>query len=120
MSRSPVLCAGLLVLSELVITAAAHPAFARKITIADDSRRCISTSIGSHPKLSNASACMAHNSCSRIIFATFDAYPFHARRGDAPAHAKVSHWLEPGDNEVFGWNSAEHTGPECRVLDSHY
>jgi hypothetical protein len=110
-----------LFLSALVLLAAGHPAFARRITIADDSRQCISTSIGPHHKLANASACIAHNSCRRTIFASFDAYPFHARHGEAPTHAKVTHWLEPGDNEVFGWNSAAPaTRLECKVLDSHY
>jgi hypothetical protein len=117
--RSPFLGAALLLLFALAV--AGGPAFARKVGIADDSRRCISTSIGPHHKLANASACIAHNSCSRTIFASFDAYPFHARQGAAPAHAKVTHWLEPGDNEVFGWNSSTPLPqPECKVLDSHY
>src|SRR3974390_3006691 len=98
-----------------------EPALARKINLGDDSRSCLSTSIAANARVANASACVAHNSCARTVFATFDAYPFHARRADAPIHAKVSHWLKPGDNEVFGWKDA---GPnparECSVIETHY
>jgi hypothetical protein len=38
-----------------------------------------------------------------------------------PTHAKVSHWVGPGDREVFGWNSADpNPAPECTVVETHY
>ena len=91
----------------------------RKINFADDSRSCLSISIAANHKVQNSTACIAHNSCTRAIFATFDAYPFRPPRAEAPIRAKVSHWVRPGDNVVFGWNSAE-SKPECSVLESHY
>lgn len=78
----------------LVLVVGGQPALARKINLDDNSRRCLSTSIVPNPRLQNASACVAHNSCSRTVFA--DAYPFHARRAEAPTHAKVSRWLKTG------------------------
>src|SRR5215813_12376834 len=62
-----------------------------------------------------------HPALAREILATFDAYPFHPPRAEAPIRARVSHWVRPGDNVVFGWNSAEpKPAPECSVLESHY
>jgi hypothetical protein len=96
-------------------------AFGRTINLGDGSRRCLSTSIAPSSKVQNAAACIAHNSCARTIFATFDAYPLHSPRTDASAHVKVSHWLKPGDNEVFGWNSASPSpAPECSILETHF
>jgi hypothetical protein len=120
MSKSRLFGVGLFTLTGLMVTAGAEPVLARTINIAKDSRGCLSTSIAPSNKLQNALACVAHNSCSRTIYATFDAYPFHARRTEAPMHAKVSHWIKPGDSEVFGWNSANPIpAPECSVLESH-
>lgn len=97
------------------------PSSARTIHFPDDSRRCLSTSIAPHGKVDNASTCLAHNSCTRAIFATFDAYPFYARRNQVPIHVQVSHWVGPGDREVFGWNSANpDPTPKCIVLETHY
>jgi hypothetical protein len=112
-------CIALPVLAALI--AGVVPSPARTIHFPDDSRRCLSTSIAPNGKVDNASACIAHNSCSRAIFATFDAYPFHARRNQAPMHAKVSHWVGPGDREVFGWNDANlKAAPECVIIETHY
>jgi hypothetical protein len=98
-----------------------EPALARRINLGDDSRRCLSTSIAASPRIANASACVAHNSCQRTVFATFDAYPLRVRRAETPIHAKVSHWIKPGDNEVFGWKDAEtNPAPECSVIETHY
>jgi len=103
------------------IIAAVVPLSARTIHFPDDSRRCLSTSIAPNGKIDNASACIAHNSCSRTVFATFDAYPFRVRHNHVPTHVKISHWMGPGDREVFGWNSADpNTAPECTVVDTHY
>ena len=97
------------------------PSSARTIRFPDDSRRCLSTSIGPNGKIDNASACIAHNSCSRTIFATFEAYPFRARHNQVPTHARVSHWIGPGDREVFGWNGANlKPAPECAIIETHY
>jgi hypothetical protein len=97
------------------------PSPARTIHFPDDSRRCLSTSIAPNGKIDDALACIAHNSCSRSIFATFDAYPFRARHNHVPAHAKVSHWIGPGDREVFGWNGANlKPAPECVIVETHY
>ena len=112
-----VLC---LVLAGAVMTSGPDPASARTINMGDRSRTCLSTSIAPR-NVGQSAACIAHNSCERTVFATFDAYPLHSRRTDAPVHAKVSHWLKPGDNEVFGWNSADpKPAPECHILDTHF
>jgi hypothetical protein len=104
-----------------VMIASVVSSSARTIHFPDDSRRCLSTSIAPNGKIDNASACIAHNSCSRTVFATFDAYPFRARRNHNPAHARVSHWVGPGDREVFGWNSANlKPAPECVIVETHY
>jgi hypothetical protein len=119
MSRYRLLGVGLL--TGLLTMGSAEFVFARTIDISKETRRCLSTSIAPSSKHQNALACVAHNACSRTIVATFDAYPFHARRTDAPMHAKVSHWIRPGDSEVFGWNSTNPLpAPECSVLESHY
>jgi hypothetical protein len=110
----PVLCG-------LILVVGGEPLLARRINLGDDSRRCLSTLVVPNPKLPNGSACVAHNSCARAVYATFDAYPLHARRAAAPLHAKVSHWLKPGDNEVFGWKDAPtNPAPECSVVETHY
>lgn len=120
MSKSRLLSVGLFTLTGLMMTAGAGPVLARTINLSKDSLRCLTTSIAPSNKLQNALACVAHNACGRTIFATFDAYPFHARRTDAATHAKVSHWIKPGDSEVFGWNSTNPTqAAECSVLESH-
>lgn len=104
-----------------VMIASVASSYARTIHFPDDSRRCLSTSIAPHGKIDNASACIAHNSCSRTVFATFDAFPFRARHNHIASHARVSHWVGPGDREVFGWNSAEpNPAPECTVVETHY
>jgi hypothetical protein len=78
-------------------------------------------SVAPSNRVQNASVCIAHNSCGCTILATFDAYPFYARRTDAPIHAKVSHSVRAGDSEVFGWNSANPIpAPACSVLEAHY
>jgi hypothetical protein len=111
----------LFALCALVLVVGGQPARARNINLGDDSRNCLSTSIVANRSLQNSSACIAHNSCARTVFATFDAYPLHARHAQTPVHAKVSHWLKPGDNNVFGWNSAEpKPAPECSVVETHY
>jgi hypothetical protein len=102
MPRSPLVSTGLLILSGLVIIVGNHRALARKINFADDSRSCLSISIAANHKVQNSTACIAHISCTRAIFATFDAYPVRPPRADAPIRAKVSHWVRPGDNVVFG------------------
>ena len=115
----PVLSVALLVAATIVVDTV--PSAARTIRFPDDSRRCLSTSIAPNAKIENALACIAHNSCSRSIFATFDAYPFRARHNHTPAHAKVSHWIGPGDREVFGWNDAnQKPAPECTIVETHY
>jgi hypothetical protein len=111
--------AALFVLPAIMIGRVPSPA--RTIHFPDDSRRCLSTSIAPNGKIDNASACIAHNSCSRTVFATFDAYPFRARHNHMPAHARVSHWVGPGDREVFGWNGASlKPAPECVIVETHY
>jgi hypothetical protein len=103
------------------VIAGVFPSSARTIRFPDDSRRCVSTSLVPNNKVDSASACIAHNTCSRAIFATFDAYPFHVRRNRVPIHAKVSHWVGPGDREVFGWNGVNlKPAPECVVVETHY
>lgn len=103
------------------IIAAVVPLSARTIHFPDDSRRCLSTSIAPNGKIDNASACIAHNSCSRTVFATFDAYPFRVRHNHIPTHVKISHWVGPGDREVFGWNGKNlNPVPECAVVETHY
>jgi hypothetical protein len=103
------------------IIAAVVPSSARTIHFPDDSRRCLSTSIAPSSKVDNATACIAHNACSRTVFVTVSAYPFRARRNQMPTHARVSHWVGPGDREVFGWNSAApNPAPECTVVETHY
>jgi hypothetical protein len=117
----PLLRMGLVALTGTIVAVVVEPVLARTIDLSKAPRRCLSTSIAPSNRSQNASACIAHNSCHRTIFATFDAYPFHARKTDAPVHAKVSHWVSPGDSEVFGWNSLNPTPlPECRVLETHY
>lgn len=111
----------LLVLSGLTMAATAQSALARTIDISRGPRHCLTTSIVPSNRLKDASTCIAHNSCNRTVFATFDAYPFRARKKDAAVHAKVSHWVSPGDSEVFGWNSTSAAPtPECRVLEMHH
>jgi hypothetical protein len=111
--------AALFVLSATMIGTV--PSSARTIHFPDDSRRCLSTSIAPNGKIDNASACIAHNSCTRTVFATFDAYPFRARHNHVATHAKVSHWVGPGDREVFGWNGANlKPAPECVIVETHY
>jgi hypothetical protein len=111
----------LFALSGLMLVACGQPALARTINLGDDSRRCVSTSIVVREKPHPGSACVARNSCARLVFAVFDAYPLRARHGHAPIHARVSHWLKPGDNDVFGWRDAEATAtPECSVVETHY
>jgi hypothetical protein len=108
-------------LSGLVLVVAGHIAMARNINLGDDSRGCLSTSIVARHKPRAGSACVAHNSCARMVFATFDVYPLRVRRGHAPIRTKVSHWLRPGDNDAFGWGGAEPTpAPECSVIETHY
>ncbi len=112
-------CIELSVLSAVIVGITA--ASARTIHFPDDSRRCLATSIAPNGNIDNAAACIAHNSCSRAIFATVDAYPFWARRNQAPIHVKVSHWVGPGDREVFGWNTANpNPTPKCIVVETHY
>ena len=109
-----------LVLTGALMTSGSDRAAARTINMGDRSRACLSTSIAPR-NVGQSAACIAHNSCERTVFATFDAYPLHSRRTDTPVHVKVSHWLRPGDNEVFGWNSADpKPAPECRVLETHF
>jgi hypothetical protein len=111
----------LLTLSALVLVVAGQPAMARKINLGDDSRTCLSTSIVARDKPRAGSVCVARNSCARTVFATFTAYPLQTRHGQAPIRAKVSHWLKPGDNDVFGWAGAEPApAPECSVIETHY
>src|ERR1700759_5182333 len=108
-------------LAALVATAGTGPAQARTINLSKHSRGCLSTSIAPSEKIRGTTACIAHNSCSRKVFATFDAYPFHARKTETPVHARVSHWVGAGDSEVFGWTTANPTpAPECRVLETHF
>jgi hypothetical protein len=111
----------LFALCGLALVVGGQPVLARNINLGDDSRRCLATSIIANRSLQNTSACVAHNSCARMVFASFDAYPLHAHHARTPIHAKVSHWLKPGDNDVFGWNSAEpKPAPECSVIETHY
>jgi len=120
MSISRLDCVKLLVLVGALMTSGPDRVSARTINMGDRSRACLSTSIAPR-NVDQSSACIAHNSCERTVFATFDAYPLHSRRTDAPVHVKVSHWLKPGDSEVFGWNSADpKPAPECRVLETHF
>jgi hypothetical protein len=112
---------GLPVVAGSAMAAIVEPAPARTIDISKGTRHCVSTSIAPSNRLQNAAACIAHNSCGRTIYASFDAYPLHSRKTEVPIHARVSHWIKPGDSEVFGWNSANPTpAPECRVLETHY
>jgi hypothetical protein len=111
----------LVALSGLMLAAGGQLAMARTINLGDDSRGCISTSIVVREKPHAGSVCVARNSCARLVFAAFDAYPLRARHGHGPIHARVSHWLKPGDNDVFGWKGADATAaPECSVVETHY
>jgi len=113
--------ARLFALSGLVLVVGGQPLMARTINLGDDSRRCVSTSIVAREKPHAGSACVARNSCARVVFATFDAYPLRTRHAQAPIRARVSHLLKPGDNDVFGWKGAEATTtPECNVVETHY
>jgi hypothetical protein len=108
-------------LSALLLVVAGQAAIARTINLGDNSRTCLSTSIVARDRLRAGSACVAHNSCARMVFATFDVYPLRVRHGHAPVRTKVSHWLKPGDNDAFGWTGANPTpAPECGVIDTHY
>jgi hypothetical protein len=120
MSTSHLVRVGPLIAAFLIVAGVA-PGFGRTINLGDRSRHCLSTSIVPSSKARNAAACVARNSCDRAVFATFDAYPLHSRRSGASVHVKVSHWLKPGDNEVFGWDSANPApAPECNILETHF
>jgi len=112
--------AKLFALSGLMLVLGAQAAGARTINLGDDSRGCVSTSIVGREKPQAGSACVARNSCARVVFASFDAYPLRTRHGQAPIRASISHWLKPGDNDVFGWRGAEAAAPECSVIETHY
>jgi hypothetical protein len=121
MNRRAGFALGLFIFLALAFTCGCETALARRIAVTGDARACVSSSVVLNYELKGASICLLHNACERTIFATIDAYPFYARRSEPPVHAKVSHWLKPGDNQVFGWNGVSPTPkPECNVVDSHY
>jgi hypothetical protein len=121
MNRLAGLASGPFILLALAFTSSWETALARRIAVTGDARACVSSLVIPSYELKGNSTCLVHNACERTIFATVDAYPFYARRSEPPVHAKVSHWLKPGDNQVFGWNGVSPTPkPECTLVDSHY
>ena len=121
MNRLAGFASRLFIVLVLAVTSGCETALARRIAVTGDARACVSSSVVLNDELKGNFICLLHNACERTIFVTVDAYPFYARRAEPPVRAKVSHWLKPGDNQVFGWNGVSPTpSPECTVVDSHY